>query len=252
MVKVHVVETSVQSTLNRITDVYLDEEEKQSLILEDLDNLVRKLEPGARFANGSLYPRLYKITDAYLDNEKKQSTISTSLDGLINTLFPKSELEEEAYDPEIARGIREKAGYSQEILSEKLGLSKMAVHVYESNENLKYNPNSVPLVKYLIWLSEKGYDPFNIAVQSIPIITKISKKNAKLDLEKARRLREKAKVTQEELAQKIDAASAARVSSYEHGNLPKNPLISMQFVKYLIWLSELGYNPYGIKYEYKK
>ena len=68
-----------------------------------------------------------------------------------------------AFNPAIAKSLRKKAGYkNQTDLGNILGILQGSISNYELGKFPQTNPQGKMVLKYLNWLKEQGYNPFNL------------------------------------------------------------------------------------------
>ena len=65
------------------------------------------------------------------------------------------------YNPSQGRGIREGIGCSRKELAERIGMSARMLYRYENGEYFP-RPSITVGRKYLLWLKEQGYNPYNL------------------------------------------------------------------------------------------
>lgn len=150
------------------------------------------------------------------------------------------------FDREIARKVRENL-ISKKGLIKELELSSHAIaqlHDYENgkSEIIKFPRGKFP-IRYLKWLKEQGYDPFDLELTP----EELSQTNFRGDLAKKLRIGEGLIVR--ELLNELGFPQHREkdICKYEAGKtLPENPPKKELPKAYLDWLKERGYNPYKL------
>lgn len=101
---------------------------------------------------------LQRVKENYLSsNERKRNHILKQL-GIFIRKF--------AFDPLRAKQIREEAELTQSELAEELGLTRDAgqgkIATYEGGYHRPGNPPWGGTKKYMLWLKDQGYNPFDL------------------------------------------------------------------------------------------
>lgn len=105
-------------------------------------------------------------------NQSDRNVILSGLESLLYRVANLKEIadslvineENNSFDPETATKVREKLGFKQIDLANILGIAYSNISKYESGQievRLKRKTNK-PVMRYIGWLKEKGYNPFNI------------------------------------------------------------------------------------------
>jgi hypothetical protein len=124
------------------------------------------------YVDNVLVSKYYEITDIFLKSRDPivKGAIVKRLEGIIEKYGPSSQC---VFDPEQARRIRENEGLSLIQVSEMIGVSYPTLGKYEQGKisfNYPFGYTNSTLrspfnikQRYLEWLKEKGYNPFNIS-----------------------------------------------------------------------------------------
>lgn len=108
-----------------------------------------------------------EIRESYKSSNLDQKSIIGSLEYLVCRLKSKKESRKNnSFDYLEARRVRENAGLSQGELAKKLeftGAGNIKISLYERGVKTPSNPpQSEKARKYLEWLKEQGYNPYNL------------------------------------------------------------------------------------------
>ena len=68
----------------------------------------------------------------------------------------------EPFNPEKAIKVRKTAGINRINLAKELGISGSYLHDIEVGKQIPHYPLAQKTEKYLRWLAERGYNPYNI------------------------------------------------------------------------------------------
>ncbi len=113
----------------------------------------------ARKINALISHRLY-----FLVPSEERRSINSALEEIITKIerFKPPQSPPSSFDSERATKARLEAGFNYgKQLAAHLQISAAAVCRYESGQ-LPQNPKGKSVTKYLLWLKEKGYDPYNL------------------------------------------------------------------------------------------
>jgi len=94
-----------------------------------------------------------------------QKYILRQLDSLVQTMYNKQNI---LFDPVTVKEIRKKSGLSLTKLAEKLDIknknsARQIIYTYETGAHRPKNPpQGETSIKYLAWLKEQDYNPFNL------------------------------------------------------------------------------------------
>lgn len=112
--------------------------------LQKLQDAYPKMLPAQRERT---YSDLEKLTEQWEDFDPI-SSLAVAIDGPFNPAKAKS----------VRRGTRS----NREELAKQLGVSTALIGLYESGRAPSTPPNSRKSHKYLYWLKEQGYNPYNL------------------------------------------------------------------------------------------
>ena len=171
------------------------------------------------------------------------------------------------YDPATARTVREKAGFDRAKLARELGFTEPNEIQYARNFIYAYEtgvrrpgtyPHGKVAPKYLQWLKEHGYDPFELS--SMPAVdSEIPRLELDDSIEKrsynrtqAKKVRKQQGLSQRGLVELLGYGKIygkiIQLSIIENGHKKIDfPPKSAFEAHYMNWLKDHGYNPFGLK-----
>jgi DNA-binding transcriptional regulator YiaG len=136
---------------------------EQGKLIEEAKQMVSDARETVYQSNLALLDAYYKrIRELYqLSSSQRQTWLRERLEKIVNQLEGKYT---SPFDPEVAKRIRrEQEHVSQGELAHQLQISLKSIVRYETPGCFKESPpRRKEAVRYLEWLKERGYNPFNL------------------------------------------------------------------------------------------